>query len=156
MRNVDFFHVIQPQRYLFTEISTIKRKKTGIIYKIRDSSRKWWLVNDGHIGILFLLWQKQEWIFVKTQWVHLVQHLLYTFRYTHIIINLYIVWCLLFTERLVNDMLKLRNKTSDVSLKLCVCRWAHAHICFKMTMLQSFWYTDSYMIVVLKTRQYQG
>ena len=54
---------------------------------------------------LVLLWHKNEWIFVKTQWVHLVWHLLYTFRYTNTIINLYIVWCLLFTERLVNDLL---------------------------------------------------
>ena len=32
---------------------------------------------------------------------------LYTFRYTNIIITLYIVGCLLFTERLVNDLLKI-------------------------------------------------
>ena len=35
---------------------------------------------------------------------------LYTFRYTNIIINLYIVWCLLFTEWLVNDLLKITQQ----------------------------------------------
>ena len=32
-RNVDFFPVIQPQRNLFTEISTIESAKTGIVHK---------------------------------------------------------------------------------------------------------------------------
>ena len=33
LRNVDLFRVIQPKRYQFTEIITIKSKKTGIIHK---------------------------------------------------------------------------------------------------------------------------
>ena len=59
--------------------------------------RKYWF--------LVLLWHKNEWIFVKTPWVHL-----YTFRYTYIIRNLYIVIYLRLTERLVNDLLKITQQ----------------------------------------------
>ena len=67
-------------------------------------ARKWWLVNDRYIGS----WScydtiTNDYLSNAMSGPRLILH---TFRYTNIIINLYNSYCLLFTERLVNDLLR--------------------------------------------------
>ena len=102
-------------------MSTLEPKKTGIIHK-----------NTGFISLTMAhKWRNIGFKFCydKRTKEYLSKRITCTSFYTNIIRSLYTVWYLRFTMRLVNNLLKIRNKT-DIRRKCIYVVWAHAKIIF--------------------------